>query len=109
MNTTTIGVDVAKTVFQVSLANRSGRILSRRRLSRSGFERFLCEQPEADVVLEVERRTHHNKATIALTNKLGRIIWSVWSRDEEYRAHWCPTSPCHRVISHRHPEPAQGR
>ena len=38
-------------------------------------------------VLEVEQRTHHNKATIALANKLGRIIWSVWSRDEDYRVH----------------------
>ncbi|MEQ8857392.1 MAG: IS110 family transposase [Pseudomonadales bacterium] len=59
MDTTTIGVDVAKSVFQVSLANRSGRILSRKRLSRSGFERFLCEQPEADIVLEACATAHH--------------------------------------------------
>jgi hypothetical protein len=37
-------------------------------------------------VLEVERRTNHNKATVALANKLGRIIWSVWTREEDYRA-----------------------
>jgi hypothetical protein len=35
MNTTTIGVDVAKSAFQLSLAARSGRILERRRLCRT--------------------------------------------------------------------------
>lgn len=59
MNTTTIGVDVAKSVFQVSLANRSGRILSRRRLSRSSFQRFLAEQPEAEIILEACATAHH--------------------------------------------------
>jgi transposase len=37
-------------------------------------------------VLDVERRTNHNKATVALANKMARIIWSVWTRDEDYRA-----------------------
>ena len=27
-----------------------------------------------------------NKATIALANKLARIVWAVWSRDEEFQA-----------------------
>lgn len=59
MDTTTIGVDVAKSVFQVSLANRAGRVLSRRRLSRVGFERFRCEQPQAEIVLEACATAHH--------------------------------------------------
>lgn len=59
MNTTTIGVDVAKSVFQVSLANRAGRVLSRKRLSRSSFQRFLAEQPEADIILEACATAHH--------------------------------------------------
>ena len=37
-------------------------------------------------VLDVERRTHHNKATIALANKMARIIWVTWTRNEDYRA-----------------------
>ena len=31
--------------------------------------------------LTVQSRRGHNKATIAVANKLGRIIWAVWSRD----------------------------
>jgi transposase len=37
-------------------------------------------------VLELEQRTHHNKATIALANKMAPIIWVTWTRDEDYRA-----------------------
>ena len=36
--------------------------------------------------LEVELRTHHNKATIALANKMARIIWVTWTRDVDYIA-----------------------
>ena len=31
--------------------------------------------------LGVEARRGHNKATIAVANKLARIIWAVWTRD----------------------------
>jgi transposase len=31
--------------------------------------------------LTVQARRGHNKATIAVANKLGRIVWAVWSRD----------------------------
>ncbi len=34
-------------------------------------------------VLDVEARTHHNKATIALANKMARIIWVTWTRTAE--------------------------
>jgi transposase len=34
----------------------------------------------------VQRARGHNKATIALANKLARIIWAVWSRDVEFTA-----------------------
>lgn len=59
MDTTTIGIDIAKSVFQVSLANRAGRVLERRRLSRAKFERFLCEQPAAEIVMEACATSHH--------------------------------------------------
>jgi transposase len=32
--------------------------------------------------LEVEKRSGFNKATIALANKLARIVWAVWRQDE---------------------------
>jgi transposase len=31
--------------------------------------------------LSVQARRGHNKATIAVANKLGRIVWAVWTRD----------------------------
>jgi transposase len=34
--------------------------------------------------LTVQRNRGHNKATIAVANKLARIIWVVWSRDIEF-------------------------
>src|SRR5262249_42133012 len=35
--------------------------------------------------LETESRRGHNKATIALANKLARIVWAVWKRDVDFR------------------------
>ena len=36
-------------------------------------------------VLKLECRTNHNKATVALANKMARIIWSVWTTQEDYQ------------------------
>jgi transposase len=41
MDATTVAVDLAKDVFEVALANRAGRIIERRRLTRRQFERFI--------------------------------------------------------------------
>jgi len=59
MNTTTIGVDLSKSVFQVSLANAAGRIIEQKRLSRAQYERFLAEQPAAEIVMEACATAHH--------------------------------------------------
>jgi transposase len=34
--------------------------------------------------LSVQARRGHNKAAIAVANKLGRIVWAVWARDTEF-------------------------
>lgn len=36
-------------------------------------------------VLDCERRRGHNKAAVALANKMARIAWAVWSRGVPYR------------------------
>lgn len=41
MDATTVAVDLAKDIFEVALANRAGRIIERKRLTRRQFERFL--------------------------------------------------------------------
>jgi transposase len=37
--------------------------------------------------LKIEARRGHNKAAIALANKLARTVWAVWRRDEEFVEH----------------------
>ena len=49
---TTIAVDVAKTVFEIAVSVRPGRVLSRHRLQRSEVLAFFSRQPEATVLLE---------------------------------------------------------
>ena len=52
MNTTTIGVDLAKSVFQLSMANQANKIVDRKRLTRSQFQKFLMLQPGCEIVME---------------------------------------------------------
>jgi transposase len=59
MNATSIGVDLSKSVFQVSLANAAGRVIERKRLSRAQYERFLAEQPTVEIVMEACGTAHH--------------------------------------------------
>ncbi|MGH9797305.1 MAG: IS110 family transposase [Candidatus Polarisedimenticolia bacterium] len=40
--------------------------------------------PPSAWALEVQRRRGHNKAAIALANKLARIVWAVWKHDVDY-------------------------
>ena len=35
--------------------------------------------------LSVEARRGHNKAAIALANKIARVVWAVWRRGIEFR------------------------
>lgn len=37
-------------------------------------------------VLALRERTHHNKAAVALANKMARIAWAVCVRDADYRS-----------------------
>ncbi len=34
--------------------------------------------------VQIQRLRGHNKATIALANKLARIAWAVWRRDQQF-------------------------
>ena len=40
--------------------------------------------------LEMQGRTNHNKAACALANKLARIAWAVWVKQETYRGQALP-------------------
>jgi transposase len=36
--------------------------------------------------LRIAQRRGHNKATVAVANKLARIVWAVWKKDNAFRA-----------------------
>lgn len=59
MKSTTIALDVAKSVFEVAVSNRPGRIETRRRLSRGSLIPFLAQQEPATVLLEACGSAHH--------------------------------------------------
>ena len=58
MDAATIGVDLAKSVFEVALANAHWRVIARKRLTRSQLERFLAAHPSAHVVMEACGTAH---------------------------------------------------
>jgi len=58
MQDTTIAVDVAKSVFEVAVSQRPGRVSERHRFSRRRFARFLAEQTPATVVMEACGMSH---------------------------------------------------
>ena len=58
MKNTTIAVDLAKSVFEIAVSRRPGKVAERRRLSRGQFSRFLTEQAPATVVMEACGTSH---------------------------------------------------
>ena len=48
--------------------------------SKSGPDRF------RSWALDVQRRCGHNKAAVALANKLARIVWGVWKSGKPFES-----------------------
>jgi transposase len=59
MDPTTVGVDLAKSVFQLALADQHGHLIGHRRLSRPQFDRFLATTPPCRLILEACGSAHH--------------------------------------------------
>ena len=60
-----------------------------RAVLRAAHQRVTKKEPLTRLhpcALTVQTRRGHNKAAIAVANKLGRIVWAVWSRDVEFAA-----------------------
>jgi transposase len=56
---TTIGLDIAKQVFQVHGADRTGRGVLRRKLRRSEVVRFFSDLPPCLIGIEASGSAHH--------------------------------------------------
>jgi len=65
MNATTVGVDLAKSRFEVAVADGEFRIQRRARLTRTQFARFFGNCPRSRVVMEACGSAHHWARTLA--------------------------------------------
>src|SRR5262245_41452376 len=59
MKNTTIAIDLAKSVFEIGVSDRPGRVCKRRRLNRSQVAQFVAEQPSSTVVMEACSSAHY--------------------------------------------------
>lgn len=78
-NDTRIAVDLAKSVFQVSVSSSPGKVTQRPRLKRRQFEEFLTHTPPATVVMEACGSAH------------------FWARYAQTRGHEVVLLPPHQV------------
>lgn len=59
MNATTVAVDLAKSVFQLAVADSQWKVIETRRLTRSQFERWFLNRDISLVVMEACGSAHH--------------------------------------------------
>src|SRR5256885_7426242 len=59
MNATTVAVDLAKSVFQLAVADSSWRVIEKHRLTRTQFERWFANRDVRLVVMESCGSAHH--------------------------------------------------
>lgn len=79
-NDTMIGVDLAKSVFQLHAASPTGQVLFRKKLSRPAFARFMAEQPPATVVLEACGSAHYWARELARLGHEVKLIAAQYVR-----------------------------
>ena len=79
MHPTTIAVDLAKSVFEVAVSQRPGKVAERRRLSRAQFARFLREREPTTLVMEACGTAHY------------------WGREAQAQGHEVVLLPPHAV------------
>lgn len=59
MNTTTVAVDLAKSVFQLAVADASWKVVQTHRLTRTQFERWFINREVSLVIMEACGCAHH--------------------------------------------------
>jgi transposase len=59
MEDTTIAVDLAKSVFEIAVSEKAGRVTGHHRLSRNAFLPFFVQRPPATVLMEACGSAHH--------------------------------------------------
>jgi transposase len=59
MEATTIGIDLAKSVFHVCASDRQGRVMWRKKTTRRGLEAMLAELPPSRIAMEACGGSHY--------------------------------------------------
>ncbi len=59
MNTTTVAVDLAKSVFELAVSDGQGRVTERKRLSKEAFRKFFANREPCRIVMEACGTAHH--------------------------------------------------
>ncbi len=62
MDATTVGVDLAKNVFEIALADSRGHIVERQRLTRARFDRFFVNRTACRI--RNRRRRHDSNMNL---------------------------------------------
>ena len=70
----TIGLDLAKSIFQVHAADASGAVVVRKRLRRSQVRPFLAAQPPCTVAMEACGSAHYWAREIGMLGHAVRLI-----------------------------------
>lgn len=78
MTSMQIGVDLAKTVFEVAVSTVPGQVQERRRLSRAALTPFFAARPPAEVLLEACGSAHHWGREL---QRLGHTVALLHPRD----------------------------
>ena len=84
----TIGLDIAKSVYQVHGVDANGLVVIRRQLKRRYVLAFFEKLPPCLVGIEACASSHHwsRELAVALANKMARIAWALLAKGGTYRA-----------------------
>jgi hypothetical protein len=92
---TTIGIDVAKNVFQLHGATADGSVVFRKKLSRPQFQRFVAEHPRCRVAMDACASAHHWAREMSRHGHEVRLIAPRYVKPfiKRQKMGWLPPSP----------------
>ena len=74
MNSTQVAVDLAKSVFEVAVSRRPGKVCESHRLSRSRFQKFFAVREPVEVLMEACGTAHHWGRTLEAMGHRVRLL-----------------------------------
>ena len=74
MNTTQVAVDLAKSVFEVAVSRRPGKVHENHRLSRGRFQKYFAVSEPVEVLMEACGTAHHWGRTLEAMGHRVRLL-----------------------------------